>query len=118
MSKPQLYRLTRKRHVRTENGRRVTYRAGDVFEPTEAELRAFSDRLEPVEAPQPRPDVEPVAHVYDETEPGGDGPEGNEAGDTHGLVPIGGGWYRLPDGSKIRGLEAAQAALTDAAEEA
>lgn len=40
------YRLTTGKHYRMGGER---YVQGDVFEPTEAELKAFGDRLEPVE---------------------------------------------------------------------
>ena len=40
---------------------RKAYKAGDVFTPTEAELKAFGDRLEPVTGtPAPTPHEEPL----------------------------------------------------------
>lgn len=64
----RFYKLTRKTHKRVlgadEEGvvRYQVFTAGDVFEPTEAELQAFGDRLEPVievaaapETPAPTP---------------------------------------------------------------
>lgn len=52
------YRVTRKRVVRSASTRpddepneRVTFEEDDVFEPTDAELEAFGDRLEKVHYP-------------------------------------------------------------------
>lgn len=45
------HRVQRKRIVRSrshDDGRKV-FEAGDVFEPTQAEIESFGDRLEPVE---------------------------------------------------------------------
>lgn len=46
-------KVTRKSHVRPEDGRAVTYSPGESFDGTEAELKAFGDRLEKV-AGKPR----------------------------------------------------------------
>lgn len=40
------YKLIHGNHMRYEDGHRVVYGPGDVFEPTEAELKAFGDKLE------------------------------------------------------------------------
>ncbi|MDZ7732207.1 MAG: hypothetical protein U5R31_03065 [Acidimicrobiia bacterium] len=41
--------------------------------------------------------------------------EGDEEDETEtvGLTPLGGGWYELPDGERVRGREAAEAALAE-----
>lgn len=43
------YRLKFGTHTRYEDGRRVTLQPGDIFEPSEAELQAFGDKLEHVQ---------------------------------------------------------------------
>jgi hypothetical protein len=55
-----MHRVTRGKIVRNEDGDLVTYEEGDTFDPTDAELSAFGDRLE--------------AESEGET-PGGNGPE-------------------------------------------
>jgi hypothetical protein len=70
------YRLLRplSRLVRGKDGRlhSASHQAGDVIEPTDAELRAFGDRLEPV---QGRPVGEPSAPASPEPgEPGAEAP--------------------------------------------
>ena len=50
------YRVTRRTIRRFEGGRWVSYEAGHTLVPTEAELRAFGDRLEPVEEGAPPPE--------------------------------------------------------------
>lgn len=57
-----MHRVTRHEIVRREDGDLVVYEEGDTFEPTDAELSAFGDRLEPEE------DVE-------DENPGGNAPE-------------------------------------------
>lgn len=42
------YLVRRGKHSRFENGQVRTYRQGEAIEPTEAELRAFPGRFEPV----------------------------------------------------------------------
>jgi hypothetical protein len=50
------YRLTADRHVRfDEKGQVIILRKGDIFKATEAELKAFRDRLEPVEVEESLP---------------------------------------------------------------
>jgi len=56
------HRLTSGEHYRLEDGRRVRYTAGAVFVPTEGELAAFRDRLEPVELPTNEPAPPGSAH--------------------------------------------------------
>lgn len=47
------YRVTHKWISRVEDGERVRYEEGDSFDPTDAELSAYGDRLEQVpEEPQ------------------------------------------------------------------
>lgn len=46
MEQNQAYRVKRGRHTRNENGQRKVYEAGDIFYPTEAELKAFGDKFE------------------------------------------------------------------------
>lgn len=56
------YRLTADRHVRfDEKGQVIILRKGDIFEATEAELKAFRDRLEPVEVEEMLPGDDPNA---------------------------------------------------------
>lgn len=45
-----MYRVTRKEHTRTEDGETVTYEVGDTFEPTDAEIDSFGDKLAKVES--------------------------------------------------------------------
>lgn len=61
------HRLTSGEHYRLEDGRRVRYTAGAVFVPTEGELAAFRDRLEPVELPTNEP--APPGSANEPTEP-------------------------------------------------
>lgn len=48
MANKQEYRLTKGPHSRLEDGKRVSYDAGDEFVPTDRELEVFGWRLEPV----------------------------------------------------------------------
>jgi len=50
------YKLTSGRHYRFENGELHVLVAGDVFEPSEAELQAFSDKLEDESEVKPQPE--------------------------------------------------------------
>lgn len=63
------YRVTRKWISRVEDGDRVRYEAGETFEPSDAELRAYGDRLEEVtQTPNAEKDEE-----SDESESSGSG---------------------------------------------
>jgi len=57
------YRLTARKRLSRSDGENVA--PGEVFEPTEAERRAFSDLLEPVEEPETPDDTD----APDETDP-------------------------------------------------
>lgn len=64
-----MYRLTQGKHTRFVDGQPVHLQAGDVFEPSKAELDAFGDRLELIhEAVPPFIEEEP-AQIDAEPEP-------------------------------------------------
>lgn len=60
-----MHRVTNKFVQRVEDGERVRYEEGERFEPTEDELRAFGDRLEPVES-EPEVEVLTVDEVLED----------------------------------------------------
>lgn len=118
------YKLTRGSHARVENGKRVYYEEGDIFEPSEAELQAFGDKLEPAPEPGPPPDPDPEPDGSQLEEPSADAGDEEEheessedsdeedaelfTGDLSEMIEhVGGGYYRLPNGDKEKGKEAA-----------
>lgn len=71
-------KVMRKSHVRPKDGRAVTYSPGESFDGTEAELAAFSDRLEKVEAKRaPKKTAKKVRNEpADDDGSSGDSPDG------------------------------------------
>jgi predicted RecB family nuclease len=65
-----MYRLTQGKHTRFVDGKAVKLQAGDVFEPSKAELAAFGDRLEKVQEPVPPFIEEETPQIDAEPEPG------------------------------------------------
>jgi hypothetical protein len=112
-----LYRNVGGPHRRA-NDERVAH--GVVFQPTEAELKAFPDKFEFVRSatsggtPPPRevesPDSDEVPDSDEDATR--NAPEDPEAA-TVDQFATGGGWFQLPDGRKVQGRKAAIAALSE-----
>lgn len=60
--------------------------------------------LDPNPLDEPETDTEPGANVDEQDEESGDS---KELGDYAYPKPVGGGWYELPDGERVRGKRAA-----------
>jgi hypothetical protein len=90
---------------------KIRYKIGDIYETEDAKRaeylqskNALGEQIDkPADKPEPGTKPESVTAQHDTIEP---------------IKPIGGGWYELPDGTRIQGRENAEKALSDTAENA
>lgn len=88
-----MYRVKRKRITRVRDGDRIIFEPGDEIEPTEAELRSFSDNLQKVETvtesdssdAEEESTEETEDSQSDESEPSEETPEGVDLSDLPNL---------------------------------
>lgn len=135
------YIVQGKPHKTTQGGRRVTIMPGDAFVPTDAELKAFGDKFVVEIAnvnKKPPDDVEALKSQHErvlkekedriveleeriaeleQTKEGQEPPalEGEEHNEELGVEQyhVGGGYYELPNGDKVRGKDNAIKALEE-----
>ncbi len=110
MSKKVMYRVVRGAHTRTENGRRVRYEKGGIFAPTKKELEAFGNKFEPVLVEQPKNNPgkpNDGKGKGDKEKNKTQNPGRNDVKAPEEPIPMGGGWWKLPNGDSVRGKEKA-----------
>lgn len=107
------YRVKNSPHTRTEKGRRVRYQPGDVFEPTAQEIEQFGFKLEPVGGGESaiQGDAEKEA---EHPAPGGVAKTDYKEEELQDQIwHLGGGWYELPNGERLRGKDNAMARMKE-----
>lgn len=122
MKGKQAYKLKRGSYLRRFGGEKELIRAGQVFYPIESEIAMLGNDIVAVPNPTRRvvkraPAEEPVEPKTSE----GGGEDQDEQGDEsddedqdeqdEDIVHIGGGYYELPTGERVKGKEAALEAL-------